>query len=337
MSVIESRAWVLARHIKERPTVDDFRLEPARIPEPGEGEIQVRTLYASVDPGALSRLGGVASYAPPLPIGDAMISAAVGEVLASGDSRFAPGDRVVGGWGWREHAVVKAKTARKVEAGAWPVSAELGVLGIPGLTAWFGILDLGKPRAGETVLVSSAAGAVGSIAGQVAKQAGARVVGIAGGPAKCGWIREDLGFDVAIDHHAEPDLEAAIRSACPDGVGVFLDNVGGATLDAALACMALRGRVVISGLIADYGVPPERRAGLKNTPRLITHRLRMEGFVVYDYAERFPEARAALGKGIEEGSIRHKEHVEEGIEAAPRLFAGLFRGENFGRALVRVA
>ena len=336
MHTSPSRQWVLARHIRELPQVEDFRLETVQLPPPGEGELRVRTLYASVDPGALSRLGGVASYAPPLGLGEAMTGAAVGEVLESRHEGIAPGDRVVGSWGWREHAVVGARTVRKVEAGSWPVSAELGVFGIPGLTAWFGILELGRPRAGETVLVSSAAGAVGSIAGQVAKRQGARVVGIAGGPIKCRWLLDELGFDAAIDYRAEPDLEAAIRRECPGGVGVFLDNVGGAVLDAALPCMAMRGRVVVSGLVADYGVPPERRAGLKNTPFFITHRLRMEGFVVYDYAERFAEARAELRRWVGDGTLRYREHVEEGLEAAPRLFAGLFHGTNFGRALVRV-
>lgn len=338
MSTITSRRVVLARHIPGLPGPEHFRVEPEAVPEPGEGELRVRTLYASVDPGMLARLGGVDSYAPALAPGDVMLSATVGEVLESRHPRFSPGDRVVGAWGWREHAVVGSRGLRKVEAvGTEPVSAELGVLGIPGLTAYFGILELGRPQPGETVLVSSAAGAVGSLSGQLAKRQGARVVGIAGGPAKCRWLVEELGFDVALDHRAEPDLEAALRRACPEGVGVFLDNVGGKVLDAGLACMALRGRVVVSGLVADYGVPPEQREGLKNTPNLITRRLRMEGFVVLDYAARFAEARAELARGLRDGTLRHREHVVEGLEAAPAAFAGLFRGENFGRALVRVA
>ncbi|MET0403224.1 MAG: NADP-dependent oxidoreductase [Cystobacter sp.] len=337
MSNLTSRRWVLARYIRELPQEEDFRLETVTLAPPGEGELRVKTLYASVDPGALSRLGGVASYAPPLGLGEAMTGAAVGEVLDSRHEGFSPGDRVVGAWGWSEHAVVAARSVRKVEAsGPWQVSAELGVFGIPGLTAWVGIRELGKPLTGETVLVSSAAGAVGSIAGQLAKRSGHRVVGIAGGPVKCRWLVDELGFDAAIDYRAEPDLTAAIRRECPGGVGVFLDNVGGAVLDAALPCMAMRGRIVVSGLVADYGVPPERRAGLKNTPFFITHRLRMEGFVVYDYAERFGEARTELRRSVADGALRHREHVEEGLEAAPRLFAGLFHGTNFGRALVRV-
>ncbi|HYH98908.1 NADP-dependent oxidoreductase [Hyalangium sp.] len=334
---VTSRQVVLARYIQGLPTPEDFRLETVELPLPGAGELRVRTLYATVDPGTLTRLGGRASYAPPLAVGDVIAGAVVGEVVDSRSERFAPGERVVGSWGWREAAVVEARGLRKVVAGPEPVSAELGVFGIPGLTAYFGILELGRPRAGETVLVSSAAGAVGSVAGQVALQQGARVVGIAGGPAKCRWLVEELGFDVALDHRAESDLAAAIRRVCPEGVGVFLDNVGGAVLDAAIPSMALRGRVVLSGVVSEYGVPPEQRSGLKNTGHFITHRLRMEGFVVFDYAERFTEARAALGRWIQEGKLRYREHVVEGLEAAPAAFAGLFRGENFGRMLVRVS
>ncbi len=336
-STLTSRQVVLAHYIPGLPSPEDFRMETVEVPAPGPGELRVRTLYASLDPGTLTRLGGVASYAPPLPQGEVINSAAVGEVVDSRHEGFAPGELVVGGWGWREVAVVAARGLRKVEPGPEPLSAELGVFGIPGLTAYFGILELGKPRAGETVLVSSAAGAVGSIAGQVARQQGARVVGIAGGPAKCRWLVEELGFDVALDYRAEADLGAALQRACPEGVGVFLDNVGGAVLDAALLCMAPRGRVVLSGLVADYGVPPQQRVGLKNATRFITHRLRMEGFVVFDYAERFAEARAALGRWVSEGKVKYREHVAEGLEAAPAAFAGLFRGENFGRMLVRVA
>ncbi|WP_224365274.1 NADP-dependent oxidoreductase [Hyalangium versicolor] len=334
-STLKSRQVVLARYIHGHPSPEDFRTETIDIPAPGDGQLRVRTLYASVDPGALARLGGEASYVPPMALGDVMASAVVGEVVDSRHEQFSPGDLVVGSWGWCEVAVVGPKGLRKVEPGPEPLSAELGVFGIPGLTSYFSILELGKPRAGETVLVSSAAGAVGSVAGQIAKLQGARVVGIAGGPAKCAWVRE-LGFDEVLDYRAEKDLTAAIQRTCPEGVGVYLDNVGGAMLDAALLNMALRGRVVLSGLITEYGVPPEQRHGLKHTPRFITHRLRMEGFVVFDYADRFREARAALSRWVSEGKVKYREHVAEGLESAPSAFAGVFRGENLGRMLVRV-
>jgi hypothetical protein len=333
---LTSRQVVLARYIHGLPTPGDFRIETVELAPPEAGEIRVRTLYASVDPGTLARLGGQASYAPALLPGDVIISATVGEVVDSHNELFAPGEVVVGSWGLRDAAVVGARGLRKVEPSPEPVSAELGVFGIPGLTAYFGILELGRLRAGETVLVSSAAGAVGSVAGQVARLHGARVVGIAGGQAKCQWLLEELGFDAAIDHRAEADLAGAIRRTCPDGVGVFLDNVGGSVLDAALQNMAPRGRVVLSGLVADYGVPVEQRPGVKNTTYLVTHRLRMEGFVVFDYAERFAEARSELRRWVREGKLRYREHVAEGLEAAPAAFAGLFRGENFGRMLVRM-
>lgn len=337
MSTLPSRQVVLARHIPRLPEPEHFRVERVEVGEPQDGELRVKTLFASVDPGTLARLGGVDSYAPALKLGEVIGSAAAGEVLESRDSRYAVGDVVVGSWGWREHAVVSARGLRKAEPGAESVSAELGVLGIPGLTAYFGILELGRPQAGETVLVSSAAGAVGSISGQIAKRQGARAVGIAGGPEKCRWVVESLGFDACIDYRAEKDLAAAIRRECPQGVGVYLDNVGGSTLDAALTCMAMKGRVVVSGLVADYGVPPEARAGLKNTPFLIIQRLRMEGFVVFDYAARFGEARAELRRWLQDGTLRHREHIVDGLESAPAVFAGLFRGENFGRAVVRVS
>lgn len=332
-----SRQIVLARYIHGLPTPEDFRTETVKLPPPGAGELRVRTLYATVDPGTLVRLGGLDSYVPALKLGEVIPSATVGEVVDSRSERFAPGELVMGGWGWRDAAVVGARGLRKLAPGGEPVSAELGVFGIPGLAAYFGILELGRPREGETVLVSSAAGAVGSVAGQVARLHGARVVGIAGGPEKCRWLVEELGFHAAIDYRAEEDLGAAIRRACPDGVGVFLDNVGGAVLDAALPNMALRGRVVLSGLLRDYGPPPEQRYGLKNLVCLISQRLRMEGFVVFDYAERFAEARAALGGWVREGKLKYREQVAEGLESAPAAFAGLFHGENFGRMLVAVS
>jgi NADPH-dependent curcumin reductase CurA len=333
---LTSRQVVLARYIHGLPTSEDFRIETAELAPPDEGELRVRTLYASMDPGTLARLGGQASYAPALLPGEVIVSATVGEVVDSRNELFAPGELVVGSWGLRDAAVVGARGLRKVEPGPEPVSAELGVFGIPGLTAYFGILELGKLRSRDTVLVSSAAGAVGSIAGQVARLHGARVVGIAGGQAECQWLTKELGFDAAIDRRAETDLAGVIRKTCPEGVGVFLDNVGGAVLDAALPNMAPRGRVVLSGLVEDYGVPVEQRRGLKNTTYLFTHRLRVEGFVVSDYADRFVEARLSLRRWVQEGKLRYREHMAEGLEAAPAAFAELFRGESFGRMLVRM-
>lgn len=333
---LTSRQVVLARYIHGLPMPEDFRIETVELAPLEPGELRVRTLYASVDPGTLTRMGGQASYAPALLPGEVIMSATVGEVVDSRNELVAPGELVVGSWGLRDAAVVGARGLRKVEPGPEPVSAELGVFGIPGLTAYFGILELGKLRSGDTVLVSAAAGAVGSVAGQVARLHGARVMGIAGGRAECQWLVEELGFDVVIDHRAETDLAGVIRKACPEGVGVFLDNVGGAVLDAALPNMAPRGRVVLSGLVADFGVPVEQRPGLRNTAYLFTHRLRVEGFVVFDYAVRFAEARLELRRWVQEGKLRYREHVVEGLEAAPAAFAGLFRGENFGRMLVHM-
>jgi NADPH-dependent curcumin reductase CurA len=265
-------------------------------------------------------------------------SATVGQVIASRDERFAEGDWVAGAFGWQELGVSPGgRGIRKVAAGPIPPSAHIGVLGIPGLTAYFGLLDIGQPKPGETVLVSTAAGAVGSAAGQIARIKGARAVGIAGGPVKCRWLTEELGFGAAIDRLAEPDIAAAVARECPGGVDVFFDNVGNALVDAVLPLMRLHGRLVISGQTADYNLTPDQRAGLKNTRAFITRRLKMQGLVVFDYAARFPQAWSELTGWILDGRLKYLEDVVEGLEALPGAFVGLFNGENFGRKLARLS
>lgn len=332
-----ARQWVLAARPEGLPKASDFRLEPAELAEPGDGDLLIEVLSFSVDPGMRSRLTAD-SYAPALPLGDAIESAGIGRVLESRDERFARGDLVMGGLGWRSHLVTPSKGIAKLDpslfAGPVSATAAIGVLGVPGLTAYFGLLDLGTPKAGETVLISSAAGPVGATAGQIARLKGCRAVGIAGSPEKCGYLI-DLGFDAAIDYRKAPDLTAAIGEACPDGIDVYFDNVGGEMLDAAILNTRTNARIVVSGQISEYNRKTPQ--GIRNTTRFITHRLRMEGLVVYDYRKRFAEAQAEIAGWIRSGDLTYREEISDGIEGAPAAFIGLFEGANFGRRLIRVA
>jgi NADPH-dependent curcumin reductase CurA len=283
------------------------------------------------------RLSGEASYTVPVPLGGVVGSATVGRVIASRVDAFAEGDWVAGAFGWQELGLSPGgRGIRRIPEGPIPPSAHIGVLGIPGLTAYFGLLDIGEPKVGETVLVSTAAGAVGSAAGQIARINGAFTVGIAGGPAKCRWLTEALGFDAAIDRLAEPDIAAAVARACPDGVDVFFDNVGNSLVDPILPLMKLHGRLVISGQTADYNLPAEARVGLKNTRTFITARLKMQGLVVFDYAREFPKAWAELTGWILDGRLKYREDIVDGLESLPAAFVGLFEGQNFGRKLARL-
>lgn len=336
MSVI-AKQWVLARRPEGLPVPEDFRLESFPVPELEEGEFIVRIEHFSVDPGMRSRLTGD-SYAQALPIGATIESATIGIVEHSLNPRFLEGDRVTGGFGWVSHAVSNGRGVqgldRALYSGAVRPTAAIGILGIPGLTSYFGLLDIGQPKQGETVLVSSAAGPVGATAGQIARLKGCRVVGIAGGAAKGDYVRS-LGFDACIDYQQKDDIAAAIRTACPEGVDIYFDNVGGEMLDAALLNMNPGGRIVVSGQVSEYNREPP--LGIRNVPRFITHRLRMEGLVVYDYIKRFTEARTELAGWIRSGELSYAEDVSKGIEGAPDAFIGLFKGRNNGRRLIRVS
>lgn len=315
---------------------EDFRLESAPIPDPLEGEILVRVDYVSIDPGMRSRLTKD-SYAPALALGTVIESAGVGTVVKSRNPKFAEGALVSGGFGWQSHLLSNGRGVVRLDAnlfdGKVPPTTAIGVLGVPGLTAYFGLLDLGSPKAGETVLISSAAGTVGATAGQIAKIIGLTAIGIAGGKEKCAYAR-GLGFDHCIDHKAAPDITAAIRNAAHKGVDIYFDNVGAATLDAAIANMNARGRIVVSGQIAEYNAAEPR--GIRNTLDFIPKRLRMEGLVVFDYAARFAEAQTQLATWIREGRLHFHETVKPGLESAPSAFAGLFSGDALGRVLVKL-
>jgi NADPH-dependent curcumin reductase CurA len=333
---MQTRRFVLACRPQGVPRETDFRLETRDLPALQEGQILVANAYASVDPGMRARLGEEATYAAPLQIGETVEGATVGRVIASRNPKFSEGDWVAAAFGWSEHGLSEGRGVRKIADQRVPLSAQIGVLGIPGITAYFGMLDIGKPKAGETVVVSSAAGAVGSAAGQIAAIHGARAVGIAGGGEKCAWLRT-IGFAEAIDRRAEPELRAAVARACPSGVDVLFDNVGNAFLDAMLPLMRPGGRIVVSGQVADYNTPAAERPGLRNTSYFITARLTMRGLVAFDYFREFPKAWADLTQWIIDGKLQYREDIDEGFENLPRAFIGLFSGDNFGRKLVHIA
>ncbi|MGI8755977.1 MAG: NADP-dependent oxidoreductase [Acidimicrobiales bacterium] len=331
-----SRRIVLAK----RPDgmVDDsvVRLEHVPVPEPGDGEAVVRVQYLSIDPTIRGWMNDAPGYLPPIEIGAVVRSGAIGEVVASRSDRFAVGDAVFGMLGWQDHAVIGGAeaTAQVVPAGVEPTDA-LSVFGVTGMTAYFGLLDVGRPVEGDTVVVSGAAGATGSIVGQIAKIKGAgKVVGIAGGPEKCAWLIDELGFDVAIDYKND-DVAARLRDECPDGIDIYFDNVGGEILDACLARLALKGRVVLCGAISVYN-DRDTAPGPANYLNLIMRRGRMEGFLILDYLDRFGEAQGEMIGWVLDGSVKHREQVVDGLESAPDALNLLFTGGNTGKVIVKV-
>ncbi|MDA8776412.1 NADP-dependent oxidoreductase [Alphaproteobacteria bacterium] len=331
----EYKRWTLAKHPSGVPSEDCFALESFTLDAPQDGQVLIRTHYFSLDPGMRGRLSGD-SYAAGLKIGDTIESAGIGEIIASKSERFAVGDMVMGGLGWTQALTHPDRGLQKLDPALFDdkvaMTATIGVLGVPGLTAWFGLQDLGQPQAGETLLISSAAGPVGATCGQIGKTLGLSVIGIAGGADKCAYLT-DLGFDAVIDYKTEDNLVNAIEAAAPDGVDIYFDNVGGEMLDAAILNMKPKGRIVVSGQVAEYN--REKPVGIRQTTRFITHRLRMEGLVVYDYAKQFPKAQAAIAALIRDGKLAYKEDISDGIEDAPRAYATLFVGANFGRRLIK--
>lgn len=323
----------LGRYPQGLPTTEDFRMDHAPWPEPGAGQVLLRVLALSVDPYLRSLLAGRHLGQRPA-LGAVMPGMGLARVLASEDPALPVGSLVVGDTGWCQIAVASPAALRRVAEDDLPMTTALGVLGIPGLTAWAGMRSIAKPAVGETVLVSTAAGAVGSVAGQLAKRAGCRVVGIAGGAAKCRVVVEEFGFDACIDRHAD-DLKTAVRVACPDGVDVYFDNVGGSVLEAALACLRPRARIVLCGLASQYNAdtpPPGPNLG-----PVIGARARMEGLVVYDHLPQFDAFRAELAPLLREGSLKYREQVYAGLAQAPQAFVDLMQGRNLGKALVRLA
>jgi NADPH-dependent curcumin reductase CurA len=329
-----NRRITLAARPSGFPEESDFSLEEADVPEAGPGEVLVRNRWVSVDPYQRGRMSTQRSYARGLELGDVMTAQAVGEVVGSYDGRFAEGDLAVGQLGWQDYAVARAGALRKVPPKVQPPTLALHVLGTTGFTAYFGLLDVGRPRPGDTVVVSGAAGAVGQVVGQIAKLSGCRAVGIAGGPEKCVDLRDVYGYDAALDYKGG-DLRTALKDACPNGVDVYFDNCGGDISAAVHSRLNVGARIVICGQISQYNL--ERPEPTFHPGLLIVFRARMEGFLVSDYAHRFDEAAARLGAWLAEGKIRWREDVTEGLENAPRAFIGMLRGENHGKAIVKVA
>jgi NADPH-dependent curcumin reductase CurA len=318
------------------PQAEHFEIVQAPLAKPGDGQIVVQNLFLSVEPAMRGWVSRVGNYSEPVPLGGVMRSFAVGRVVDSRSADFAVGEVVTGMFGWQHYAVIDAaQVQRKVVDLDLPISTALGVLGLNGITAYFALLDLGQPKPGNTVVVSTAAGAVGSCVGQIAKIKGCRTVGIAGGPEKVELCRSEFGYDAAIDYRAG-DLDAAIARACPDGVDVYFDNTSGSISDAVLKHLAVGARVIICGTasVASWDPPP---VGPRVERHLLVKRARMQGFLVFDYAERYPEALRPLTEWVRAGSIRYREDILEGIEQAPDSIAGLYRGENLGKRIIRVA
>jgi len=330
----ENHRIVLRQRPKGAVSPDCFGSDTTSIPEIGDGQILVKTLVLSIDPtirGWMER----DTYLPAIEIGAVIRSAGAGTVVASKNPKFSVGDRVFTMPGWQEYAVVADRDHPTPIPGGIPLEDALSVFGVTGMTAYFGLKEIGRPVAGETVVVSGAAGATGSVVGQLAKHLGCRVVGIAGSPAKCKWLTDELGFDAAIDYKTE-DVGKRLRETCPKGIDVFFDNVGGRILNDALACLAMRGRVVLCGAISQYEKFDDAE-GPANYLNLISRRGRMEGFIILDYANRFMEGAMGLGSLLAEGKLKHKTTVVPGLARAPEALGRLFTGDHDGKLLVRVA
>src|SRR5579871_1953434 len=312
-----NRQFKLAARPVGLPKESDFSLVDAPVPTPGEGHVLVRTLYLSVDPYMRGRITGVRSYADPVNIGDVMVGGAVGEVLESRAPGLAAGDFVLGNWGWQEHAAAEGHTLRKLDPNLAPISTALGVLGMPGMTAYFGFLEICKPIPGEVVVVSGAAGAVGSLVGQIAKLNGCRVVGIAGTEEKVHWLVNELGFDAAFNYKATDDYTARLKQLCPQGIDCYFDNVGGAITDAVLPIMNLYGRVSICGQISMYNLEkPE--PGPRMLPTVLVKQLKIEGFIVVRWHSRWAEGIAHMARWLREGEIQYHEQIVDGFENTPK-------------------
>lgn len=334
-----NKQWLLASRPGGEASVDNFRLVASALPALNDGQVLVRHHFLSLDPYMRGRMNASKSYAQPQPLDAVMIGGTAGEVLESRHPKFAAGDPVVGMGGWQQYSVVDANvpgSLRKVATTQIPLSAYLGAVGMPGVTAWYGLTQICKPQAGETIVVSAASGAVGSAVGQLAKVRGCRAVGIAGGADKCRYVVEELGFDACVDYKAHRDpkaLHEALKAATPDGVDGCFENVGGALLDAVMLRMNAFGRIALCGMIAGYDGAPMPMA----YPALILQsRLTLRGFIVSEHMEVWPEALKELGTLVATGKLKYRESIAQGIESAPEAFLGLLKGRNFGKQLVKL-
>jgi NADPH-dependent curcumin reductase CurA len=333
---MQNKRIVLASRPTGMPRLDNFRIEESEVPQPKEGEVLVRTLYLSVDPYMRGRMNQGKSYVPSFELNEIITGGVVGEVVESRSPAFQPGDIVTGYLGWQIYQVARSEELRKVDPKLAPITTALGVLGIPGLTAYFGLLDLGKPQTGETVVVSGAAGAVGMTVCQIAKIKGCRVVGIAGSDEKNEYLEHELWVDKTVNYKTAGNLKQALKDACSAGVDVYFDNVGGQISDAVMPLINKHARSVICGQISLYcGEKPD--VGPRVQPYLVVKSALMQGFIVTDYTARFGEGMNQLGQWLKEGKLKYAENIVEGFENAPQAFRGLFLGENLGKQLVKVA
>jgi hypothetical protein len=339
MPTLMNKQQRLASRPAAEPTLENFRLVEVPLPELAAGQVLVRHHYLSLDPYMRGRMNEGKSYAAPQPLDEVMIGGTAGEVVASKSDRFAVGDRVVGMGGWQQYQIVDGAQPgmlRRVDTSRVPLSAYLGAVGMPGVTAWYGLVRIIAPKAGETIVVSAASGAVGGVVGQLARLRGARAVGIAGGTEKCRAVVAELGFDACIDYRQHPDarsLAAALKTACPSGIDGYFENVGGVILDAVMLRANAFARVALCGMIAGYNGEPIPMAA----PQLmLVNRMRVEGFIVSEHMDVWPEALAELGGLVAGGRLKYRESVAQGIEAAPEAFLGLLKGRNFGKQLVKL-
>jgi NADPH-dependent curcumin reductase len=331
---MNNRKILLASRPQGAVIEQNFRIVDAPMPQPADGEVLVRNEWLSLDPYMRGRMSDAKSYVPPAQLDQVMVGQTVGEVVDSRDARFSAGDKVLTQLGWQSHGIANAADVTKVDAQHVPASYYLGVLGMPGFTAWFGLFEIGQPSAGETVVVSAASGAVGSVVGQLAKIRGCRAVGIAGGKAKCDHVVRELGFDACVDHRAG-NLYDDLRAACPNGIDVDFENVGGAVLDTALRLMNRHSRIVLCGLVAEYSA--KEPYGYQRLRSVLVNRIRMQGMIVFDWKDRYGEALAGLTAYVAEGRLAYRESIVEGLDNAPRALIGLLKGENFGKQLVKIA
>lgn len=333
------RSFVLDSRPKGAPTPDNFRLVEGPLPEAADGEVLLRTLFLSLDPYMRGRMSDAKSYADPVAIGEVMTGGAVSRVAASKHPDYAEGDLVLGSTGWQNYALSNGSDLSKLDPHMPHPSLALGVLGMPGFTAYMGLLDIGQPKEGETVVVAAASGPVGSAVGQIAKIKGCRAVGVAGGPEKCRYVVDELGFDACIDHHQD-DFANQLAAACPQGIDVYYENVGGKVFDAVLPLLNTSARIPVCGLVANYNATslppgPDRLGVLAGT--VLTKRIRMQGFIIFlDYGNRYGEFFKPMSAWVKDGKVKFREDIVDGLDNAPQAFIGMLEGKNFGKLVVRV-
>jgi NADPH-dependent curcumin reductase CurA len=330
-----NQQFVLAARPVGMPKESDFRLVEAALPALAQGQVLVRSMFLSVDPYMRGRMTGVRTYADPVDIGQVMVGGTVGKVIQSTNPQFRVGDVVSGYWGWQEFAISDGRGLQKLDTSIAPPSTALGVLGMPGMTAYFGFLDICRPQPGETVVVSGAAGAVGSLVGQIAKIRGCRAVGVAGGDDKIAWLTGELGFDAALNYKTTRDYVARLKELCPKGIDCYFDNVGGAVTDAILPLLNVRARISICGQISQYNAAkPE--PGVRPYVFLLMKQARVEGFIITQFADRFSEGVAQMAQWLKEGRLKYRETVIEGFENMPRALIGVLSGDNTGKMIVAI-